>query len=77
MGVSDKPYFSLDRSFLSLPAICDTSLPQVPGLYRWLAERYPRSVVDAVETMPQFVGGVRIDPDTSLPNPNGVEYDNL
>mmetsp|Transcript_63896 Transcript_63896/g.171175 ORF Transcript_63896/g.171175 Transcript_63896/m.171175 type:complete len:473 (-) Transcript_63896:14-1432(-) len=49
----------------------------VPGLYRWLCERYPRSVVDAVETMPQFVEGVRIDADTSLPNPNGVEYDNL
>jgi 5'-3' exoribonuclease 2 len=27
--------------------------------------------------MPQFVSGVRVDPDTSSPNPNGVEYDNL
>ena len=31
----------------------------VPGLYRWLCERYPKCVIDAVEKMPQFVGGVR------------------
>ena len=49
----------------------------VPGLYRWLAERYPKSVVDALETMPEFINGTRVDPDTSQPNPNGVEYDNL
>jgi 5'-3' exoribonuclease 2 len=49
----------------------------VPGLYRWLCERYPKTIVDAVEAMPSYVGGARIDPDTSEPNPNGVEYDNL
>jgi 5'-3' exonuclease len=49
----------------------------VPGLYRWLAERYPKSVADALETMPEFINGTRVDPDTSAPNPNGVEYDNL
>ena len=52
-------------------------LTGVPGLYRWLAERYPKCVIDAVEALPQHVGGVRIDVDTSGPNPNGVEYDNL
>jgi hypothetical protein len=49
----------------------------VPGLYRWLCERYPKTIVDAVEAMPSYVGDARIDPDTSEPNPNGVEYDNL
>eukprot|EP00960_Hanusia_phi_P032052 749647-Hanusia_phi.AAC.3 len=49
----------------------------VPGLYRWLCARYPKSVVDAKEKLPQYIGGVRVDPDTSMPNPNGVEYDNL
>jgi 5'-3' exoribonuclease 2 len=49
----------------------------VPGLYRWLAERYPKSIADALETMPEFINGTRVDPDTSQPNPNGVEYDNL
>jgi 5'-3' exoribonuclease 2 len=49
----------------------------VPGLYRWLVERYPKTIVDAAETMPEFIGNTRVDPDTSQPNPNGVEYDNL
>lgn len=49
----------------------------VPGLYRWLCERYPKTIVDAVEAMPKYIGGQRIDPDTSQDNPNGVEYDNL
>ena len=49
----------------------------VPGLYRWLCERYPKTIVDAVEAMPKYIGGQRVDPDTSEPNPNEVEYDNL
>lgn len=49
----------------------------VPGLYRWLVERYPKSLADALEAMPEFIGDTRVDPDTSQPNPNGIEYDNL
>ncbi|XP_027158938.1 5'-3' exoribonuclease 4-like [Coffea eugenioides] len=36
----------------------------IPAFYRWLAERYPRSVVD-------------VPIDTTAPNPNGLEFDNL
>lgn len=49
----------------------------VPGLYRWLCERYPKTIEDAKEELPRWISGTRIDPDTSQPNPNGVEYDNL
>lgn len=40
-------------------------------------ERYPRSVVDVVEETPATINGACIPPDTSMPNPNGVEFDNL
>ncbi|KAJ4840344.1 hypothetical protein Tsubulata_040281, partial [Turnera subulata] len=40
----------------------------VPSFYRWLVNKYPKTVVKAVEEE---------DVDTSLPNPNGLEYDNL
>lgn len=39
--------------------------------------RYPKIVKDVVEDEVQVVGGVEVPVDTSLPNPNGVEYDNL
>ncbi|XP_059430814.1 5'-3' exoribonuclease 3-like isoform X2 [Corylus avellana] len=42
----------------------------VPWFYRWLTNKYPTVVVKAAEDK-----GERID--TSLPNPNGIEFDNL
>ncbi|KAG1369738.1 5'-3' exoribonuclease [Cocos nucifera] len=42
----------------------------VPSFYRWLVEKYPKIVVSAVEERGE-------DVDTSLPNPNGMEFDNL
>ncbi|KAL5568086.1 hypothetical protein UlMin_024661 [Ulmus minor] len=45
----------------------------IPSFYRWLTERYPRSVVDVVEE--QVAGGEPAD--TTKPNPNGKEFDNL
>jgi 5'-3' exoribonuclease 2 len=49
----------------------------VPAFYRWLSQKYPRIVVDAVEEKMQIVGGEAIPNSAMTPNPNGVEYDNL
>ncbi|KAL4567271.1 hypothetical protein LXL04_022850 [Taraxacum kok-saghyz] len=42
----------------------------VPSFYRWLAEKYPKIVVDAVETTEEKNGA-------PAKNPNGREFDNL
>ncbi|XP_014509038.1 5'-3' exoribonuclease 3 isoform X2 [Vigna radiata var. radiata] len=49
----------------------------VPSFYRWLAEKYPMVVVDAIEEEPVVIDGVKIPVDTSEKNPNNIEYDNL
>ncbi|ESQ35377.1 hypothetical protein EUTSA_v10009553mg, partial [Eutrema salsugineum] len=53
----------------------------VPSFYRWLIERYPLILQDVIEEEPLEIGGgggvVTVSVDTSKPNPNGVEYDNL
>ncbi|KAG4383049.1 hypothetical protein GLYMA_14G218000v4 [Glycine max] len=49
----------------------------VPAFYRWLAEKYPMVIVDAIEEEPVVIDGVQIPVDTSKKNPNNIEYDNL
>ncbi|KAE9451531.1 hypothetical protein C3L33_16567, partial [Rhododendron williamsianum] len=40
----------------------------VPSFYRWLVDKYPKIVVDAIEGKGES---------TTDPNPNGPEFDNL
>ncbi|XP_032829989.1 5'-3' exoribonuclease 2 isoform X1 [Petromyzon marinus] len=49
----------------------------VPAFFRWLSKKYPSIVVNCVEEKLREVNGVRIPVDTSKPNPNEVEFDNL
>ncbi|KAL8135667.1 hypothetical protein AgCh_010339 [Apium graveolens] len=49
----------------------------VPAFYRWLAEKYPMVVADVIEEEAVEIEGIKIPVDTSKPNPNLLEYDNL
>ncbi|XP_022794628.1 5'-3' exoribonuclease 2-like [Stylophora pistillata] len=49
----------------------------VPAFFRWLSKKYPSIVVHCVEEKGPEVDGVRAPVDTSLPNPNDYEFDNL
>ncbi|XP_066532870.1 5'-3' exoribonuclease 2 [Hoplias malabaricus] len=49
----------------------------VPAFFRWLSRKYPSIIVNCVEERSKECNGVRIPVDTSKPNPNEVEFDNL
>mmetsp|Transcript_3382 Transcript_3382/g.9713 ORF Transcript_3382/g.9713 Transcript_3382/m.9713 type:complete len:292 (+) Transcript_3382:560-1435(+) len=49
----------------------------VPAFYRWLSTKYPKIVVDVIEEHTEVVNGTTIPIDTSQPNPQGIEFDNL
>ncbi|KAK5670299.1 5'-3' exoribonuclease 2 [Batrachochytrium dendrobatidis] len=49
----------------------------IPALFRWLSTKYPKVTSECIEDIPQSVGNTIVPVDTTLPNPNGTEYDNL
>ncbi|GFH29865.1 5'-3' exoribonuclease 2, partial [Haematococcus lacustris] len=49
----------------------------VPAFYRWLSQKYPKIVKDVIEDHPEWIDGIEVPVDTSTPNPNGMEFDNL
>lgn len=49
----------------------------IPAFYRWLLAKYPLSVVEVLQEDTKSVNGVSVPIDSSRPNPNGVEFDNL
>jgi len=49
----------------------------VPSFYRWLSKKYPKIVRDVVEEKLPEIDGKRPPVDSSKPNPNGFEIDNL
>ncbi|XP_077499060.1 5'-3' exoribonuclease 2-like isoform X2 [Amblyomma americanum] len=49
----------------------------VSGLFRWLVRRYPSIMARCIEETATTTDGVEVPVDTTKPNPNGVEFDNL
>ncbi|XP_062986248.1 5'-3' exoribonuclease 2 [Elgaria multicarinata webbii] len=49
----------------------------VPAFFRWLSRKYPSIIVHCTEEKPKECNGIKIPVDTSKPNPNEVEFDNL
>ncbi|XP_027849369.2 5'-3' exoribonuclease 2 homolog [Aphis gossypii] len=49
----------------------------VPAFFRWLTRKYPSVIVNCIEQKSTDVNGEQIPIDSTLPNPNGIEFDNL
>ncbi|XP_076021441.1 5'-3' exoribonuclease 2 isoform X3 [Genypterus blacodes] len=49
----------------------------VPAFFRWLSRKYPSIIVHCLEEKAKDCNGVRVPVDTTKPNPNEVEFDNL
>ena len=49
----------------------------VPAFFRWLSRKYPSVIIECLEQKAQECDGVRQPVDTTQPNPNQVEFDNL
>lgn len=50
----------------------------IPAAFRWLSNKYPKIISPVIEQQPQTMeDGTVIPVDTTGPNPNGEEFDNL
>ncbi len=50
----------------------------IPAAFRWLSSKYPKIISPVAEQMPQKMeDGTIIPVDTTGPNPNDEEFDNL
>lgn len=49
----------------------------VPSFFKWLLEKYPKTVVYCKEAPEVSRPGGLAQVDSSAPNPNGEEFDNL
>lgn len=49
----------------------------VPAFFRWLQKKYPSIVVHCLEEKAKDLDGLKVPVDTSKPNPNDYEFDNL
>ncbi|TKR96742.1 hypothetical protein L596_010720 [Steinernema carpocapsae] len=49
----------------------------VPAFFRWLSRKYPSIIVNATEERPTEVNGVNVPVNSTKPNPNYQEFDNL
>lgn len=50
----------------------------IPAAFRWLSKKYPKIISPVIEDQPRKLDdGSTIPVDTTQPNPNGEEFDNL
>ncbi|XP_030379907.1 5'-3' exoribonuclease 2 homolog isoform X2 [Scaptodrosophila lebanonensis] len=49
----------------------------VPAFFRWLSRKYPSVIIECNENKIDPETGKNLYEDATLPNPNGVEFDNL
>ena len=49
----------------------------VPAFFRWLSRKYPSILVYCIQEKSTVIDGVEVPVDSSKPNPNEIEYDNL
>jgi len=49
----------------------------IPSGFRFLAQKYPKIISPVIESQAYEVDGQKVPVDTTAPNPNGEEMDNL